>query len=312
MSLSQFLQTTTVADLIRYDTKYSDLVYVITTTTIQECLSLLMVKDIISVPIFDEKEKNFVGIIDVFQITSFFAFSGLSENPDFHNFHNSGNLRENFSPDLTVPVVDVVTPDLCFLESSTPFKETLEWLAQGTRRILVSQENGTHVLITQTDLIRYLYKNIEKFGDIKEATLELGENQKIQFLKKVSTVTTDGTALRAFQIMHVKDTEVIAVVDSLGSLVADVSGANLRGFTKEKLNTLFFPVLEFLDSQGSRNEPVSCSQNDTIQTVMELMIKQHVHFIWIVDKNKKPEGVVSMTDIASYFYSQTLDLWYQE
>jgi len=75
MDLYKFLHSTTVQDLIRSNSKYDDLIYINTQTTVESCLEILVSKDILSVPVLAEKTRNFVGILDISQIMNFIVFA---------------------------------------------------------------------------------------------------------------------------------------------------------------------------------------------------------------------------------------------
>jgi len=110
--------------------------------------------------------------------------------------------------------------------------------------------------------------------------------------------------------MHVNNMESLAILNGEGVYITAISGSDLRGFTHEKLSTLFLPVLDFLKLQGSKRHAGTCKSSNTIREVIALMLQDHVRYIWVVDDLEKPKGVITMADIASYFYANTLDVWY--
>lgn len=304
MDLYKFLHSTTVQDLIRSNSKYDDLIYINTQTTVESCLEILVSKDILSVPVLDEKTRNFVGILDISQIMNFIVFASYEPGsiPTLDNMLKKTDLCQTAFSILN-------DTNLCTLDSTASFKQTLEWLAQGTHRLLVTNKNST-TIITQTDLIKFLDMHIDKFGDYKDKEIGMANSPQVRFLKRVNALKSDSSALRVFQIMHVNNVETIPIVDDKGVFITAISGSDLRGFTHDKLSTLFLPVLEFLKLQAGSRPSATCKSRDTIRQAVRLMVRDHVRHIWVVDDENKPKGVVSMTDIANYFYNNTLDVWY--
>lgn len=44
-------------------------------------------------------------------------------------------------------------------------------------------------------------------------------------------------------------------------------------------------------------EPITCTSDASLKDIMAIVLKQHVHRVWIIDEQKKPIGVVTLTDI---------------
>jgi len=198
------------------------------------------------------------------------------------------------------------------LSHDSSIKEPLEFLGKGVYRILVTFPEGTETkMITQTDLIRFIHNNLDQFGDYKDSPLSSHKTPNVHFIKQVHSVPTTSTALHAFQIMRLKQINALAVIDpQSGALVGNISDSDLRGFTHKNLDHLFLPILEFLNAQGTHRTPVTCAPGNTIRDVITLLLKEKLHRVWVVDDLFKPVGVASMTDLALYFYSNTLDIWY--
>jgi len=279
-------------------------------------LDLLVSKNILSVPIYDQSRKNFIGIIDMYQIMTFMAFAAYS--PEVPITLQSVQDKVNLSQPAAYLLGSTGQKEsddinsLWKLPSNGSLKEPLEFLGKGIYRILVTAQDVLHTkIITQTDLVRFLHKNWDKFPDWKNCSLKDNASFNVSFLKRVFTVNSIDTAIQGFQLMRLKQVNALAVVNESGTLVTTLSDADLRGFTREKLETLLFPITQFLTrTHGSVLKPVVCHPTDSLKTVLDLLISEKVHRIWIVDDHHKPIGVVSLTDIALFFYSHTLDYWY--
>jgi len=218
--------------------------------------------------------------------------------------------------DLQLPVTQIMTETVAMVKDDSCLKETLEWLAQGTGRILVTHNNLNPVMLTQTDLIRYIHLHMDKYS-FMEATIESAHKEQVPFLKNVHSVGPDVMALQVFRSLLVNGLEAIPIVDGKGSLVGSFSSGILRGFTHEKVKDLFLPVSEFTALHGGKNVVISkANLNTTIRQVVQMMVRSldmahatHIRYVWVVDENSKPKGLISLTDIANYFYINTLSVW---
>lgn len=54
-----------------------------------------------------------------------------------------------------------------------------------------------------------------------------------------------------------------------------------------------------------KSVPVTAQRSETLVTTITRMIDRQVHRLWIVDKNDKPVGVVSMTDMCKVIRDYT-------
>jgi len=271
------------------------------------------------VPIYDQDRQAFIGIIDIYQIMTFMGFAAYTPDVPITLQHVLDKV------DLSQPVCHLLGStgqiqsdeinSLWILPATTQLKEPMEYLGKGIYRILVTSPGGdvsNAKVITQTDLTRFIHKHWDEFGDFKNITLKTHQSLNVSFIKHVYTVPSTDTAIQGFQLMRLKQVNALAVVNSHGVLMATLSDADLRGLTHAKLHELFVSIEEYCTRAGGGvlRKPVVCQATDTLKSVVDLIINERVHRVWVVDENMKPIGVVSMTDIALFFYSNTLDVWY--
>jgi len=93
----------------------------------------------------------------------------------------------------------------------------------------------------------------------------------------------------------------VPVLDSDGTIVASFSATCLRGLPSVEFGDFLLPLDKFLERRyPSGFQPLTASEHDTMECVIRKMVgKQGVshHRVWVVNQNKKPIGVISMTDI---------------
>jgi predicted transcriptional regulator len=99
---------------------------------------------------------------------------------------------------------------------------------------------------------------------------------------------------RAAQIMWESDCGVVPIVDEEGSPVGMITDRNVCMSAYIKGSTL--RSLRVRDAMASH--VISCSQNATIETAMELMSELRVRRLPIVDSQGKLVGLLSLNDLA--------------
>jgi CBS domain containing-hemolysin-like protein len=297
------------SDLFRAGSMYGPLIYINQNSTVEECLNLLASKNILSVPVYDQSKNNWIGILDVYQIMTYIAFAGSKDDDTITLESVLDKVK------LNVPVIEIlgitgkkendVIKSLWVLPVHAPLLKAMEYLGKGIYRILVTDtEIPLCRLITQSDMIRFIHEHWDQFGDFKNTQIN-----NSSFIKPVHTIQANKPAIYGFQLMRKKEINAIAVINESGSIISTLSDSDLRTFTQNQFENLFLPTTEFLlrAHTGEMRKPVVCSDRDNLKRVVDLMVREKIHRVWIVDGEMKPIGVVSMTDVCLYFYTNLLN-----
>jgi CBS domain-containing protein len=94
-------------------------------------------------------------------------------------------------------------------------------------------------------------------------------------------------------------------VDAEGAIVANFSVSDVRHLASvtNKADTeaaLARPVLDFLRAHrgdAPLAPPVTVQVTDTVLVAIQLLAESHLHRVYIVDEDRKPVGVLSLTDV---------------
>lgn len=177
--------------------------------------------------------------------------------------------------------------------------------AGNNHRVLLADDKGalTH-LITQTDFVRYVSKHTECAGKHVSSTVtELGYTEG-----KTGTVVTfpvSGNAIDAFKTMFKNHVSSVALVDSEGKLVGNLSASDLKGMTPDSFSVLSKTVTAFQAYQGSAHtgEVLSVHPDSTFNEALQTFAKAKTHRLYIVayggaDKGK-PVGIITLTDVLT-------------
>eukprot|EP00286_Rhodomonas_abbreviata_P021373 CAMPEP_0181315004 /NCGR_PEP_ID=MMETSP1101-20121128/15132_1 /TAXON_ID=46948 /ORGANISM="Rhodomonas abbreviata, Strain Caron Lab Isolate" /LENGTH=326 /DNA_ID=CAMNT_0023422159 /DNA_START=62 /DNA_END=1042 /DNA_ORIENTATION=- len=123
----------------------------------------------------------------------------------------------------------------------------------------------------------------------------------------ISVKTTD-PAIKAFEVMTQKGISAIAVVDaSDGSIVHNTSTSDVKmlftGDDSEEMQLMgsiedFLVKLRSTNARAKTKIPVTTAQKgDTLGAVLRKMSKTGYHHTWVVNQNRAPAGVLSLTDV---------------
>lgn len=202
----------------------------------------------------------------------------------------------------------------------------------------------SHV-ISQSDVIKYLYEHIDDMGPLADASIA-----DIGFIKgTVISVRPETPALDAMVLMEEKNISAVAVVNAQGAIIGNFSISELRTIMAEHFGSLALPVGEFLalehgteyagyaipssgsspggsnaaeelkrieDSQAHRfaadrtmrrreSHPgyevgqtlITCSPDASLHEVLDKIVANRLHRVYVCNDNLVPCGVVTLTDI---------------
>ena len=121
----------------------------------------------------------------------------------------------------------------------------------------------------------------------------------------VLAVTSTTPAIETFRLMDNKHISGVAVVDASGCVIANTSSRDLKNFVKSpRRSTLLLPIAQFLEQvrrDGLVEAPVvCCSPEDTLAHAMVAIATTNVHRIYVVNAEKRPLRVITLTDVMKY------------
>jgi len=169
----------------------------------------------------------------------------LKHTTFIHNFYNRDAFKES-------SLYSVIHNG--FLHPSTDNKgssnvETANAFGGGTRprtvvhRLALYDQNGALTqIISQSDIMRYLYENKDALGALKGKKIcDLGLVKG-----QVISVPPETPALDAMILMNEKNIGALAVVNNKGAIIGNFSVSELRTIMAEHFGSLSLPVGEFL------------------------------------------------------------------
>jgi len=166
-------------------------------------------------------------------------------------------------------------------------------------------ENIIYIL-TQSRAVQWLEKHMPELGT--------RGHEKIQDLGLVNqdhgvaiTVNRKLRALEALKVIMDNKIQGLGVVDDDGRLVGSFSASDLKFMTAETFPYLIHSVEQFIGMMRARLQgsvdpvpmppPIDCKPTHSLWHVVNKLVKNHVHRVFVVDDDKKPIGVVTLTNV---------------
>mmetsp|Transcript_22598 Transcript_22598/g.56521 ORF Transcript_22598/g.56521 Transcript_22598/m.56521 type:complete len:382 (+) Transcript_22598:229-1374(+) len=181
--------------------------------------------------------------------------------------------------------------------------QVTEAMAQGEYLVGVtggsSEHGGLKGMIDQIAFINFMS---ECFQGTKIQVKDI-------YRSSVLPVKTDEQTIKAFELMVSKGSSGLAVVDESGMITQNFSTSDIKIFFDDKQNlaVLHLPIEDYLAKKVDHTKetkshqtraPISvCHADDDLAGVITKMVKTGYHRVWVVDLDKKPLGILSLTDV---------------
>jgi len=274
----------------------------------------LIQNNILSAPVYDKDQREYIGFLDVRDLVSFVVFvydeQKVTDNTRLRDLIQQGTGQ------FKMPTTDGVTVSYLSRRNrfvSVPIDATLktvtELLAKGVHRVPVVNAEGTVVnLISQSTIIKFLSDRLQS------VILESSGEPRLDELKglgtaPVLTVTKSTSVISTFRLMDQKKRSGIAIVDAVGRFVGTTTGKDLGLFLENPslavLNMSIFEHLQLIRAKqvDIKSPSIAVFEHDKVSRAIGLIAATRVHRVFVVDDEKRyqPIRVVSITDILKYF-----------
>jgi CBS domain-containing protein len=260
-------------------------------------LKILAENNVSSAPVYDTKKFAITGTISTMDLAVWIVRTyAISKNIGTSDF-DIGQLKM----ELNTPIREVMNWGL---DPFWPVPDSesilnlinnfMKWRIHRTP--IVGPDYHVTGSLSQSDVIRFLFKNRDKMQSVmKRSVEELGLMEG-----GVVAVVESEALIKAFSAIVETQYTGLAVIDSKGGLVSNISASDLRGLTMENFDRLNVPIHQFV-SMKAKKELVTCRPKDTVETVMEKMVTNRVHRVYVVDDQGRPSNVITMTTIMRVF-----------
>ena len=161
-----------------------------------------------------------------------------------------------------------------------------------------------HSICSQSDLIRYIHGTLFPKHCATNARLEKMRNMEISLMghreHALISVGAKQSVLKTLFQMSAHNVDCLAVLNSLGDVVAEFTIQNLRKIDVTKFKSLKQPVGEWLEQNSPESFHLNVVSNRiSFGQLLETMVNKKVHHLWMTtDSTMRVRGIITLTDIA--------------
>jgi len=283
--------------------------------SVQDAIATLNDSLISSLPILTDDKKNLHGFVDILDILAFLVKTctkNLADTASGESFKiTTDDMRmlmkrqKDFRLAHLGDIIDFSQRNpYSTLDENKTIRDAVELFAQGIHRVAVLRNSELISVLTQSDIIVFLATELmgfPKFQEMKVRDCAYKTNQLVQ-------VTPETVAIDAFLAMHEKGKSSVAITKDgvfRGTLSAsDIRLAKVDTDMTRLLKSTYDFMIDVRKTQERKPEfLVTCVPESTLAEVVQRMNKDAVHRVFVVDKEQKALGVISMTDIMRQIHS---------
>ncbi|TPX32437.1 hypothetical protein SmJEL517_g04436 [Synchytrium microbalum] len=288
--------------------------------------NLLVSSNISSIPIYEDKTSNLVGILDYGDVLQFMLSELEAVTKPEKNITVSELLRRSrqsaahlslspssssiSSADPRTSIVSVESLDqrrekpLYTFSPDAPLKDVLELFGRGVHRAVV--QGGDRVgIVSQSTVIRWIFSHSKFYPEltklITSTVKELGLGTQ-----NVLTVGSEVPVIDALKMMVKLSVSSLGIVDKTGVLLSNLSLADVKwAIQSPSPQFLYDSVMHFrgqVDQQsgiqdGRDSAPVfDITESTTLGYAMSKVIATKTHRVWVTESHR-PKTVISLTDM---------------
>jgi 5'-AMP-activated protein kinase regulatory gamma subunit len=288
-----------------------------TSVTLGKALHSLADFGVLSAPVWDPEQKKYLGFIDLFDLMTLAVGVDVLMHiiPEELLKRPKNDKEIEFEKELTLGEMmsDVAQNSFnpwCPVEEGASFREVVRLLASVARRVpVISKTTGKVIqIISQSQVCQILYERVKAGGVLTDST----PCNSGMGIKPVFTVKDSDEARTAFQLMIDKRVSSVCVVDENGEILTVLSTKDIRLLPRlesvglEKNNLMDMSVRQFVsmvrkvtETDGkTRASCVTVELNTPLSTVLGKLAATKMHRVYIIDSNRKPVGVISVSDVV--------------
>lgn len=279
-----------------------------------EVLELLIRKNVLSAPVRDTATGKYVGSVDVLDLVALVVT--MSEARELAEALSEGKMKladflaralEVFRSESVAGVVDASERNpWCVVASSTSLRTLFELFGSkaNLHRVPVVNDADETIssIVSQSQLLKFIAEHLTPDSALGQMPADaIGGNDRA-----LVTVTPLQTALEAFRLLLDKRVSGMPVVGADNELIASFSASDIKGSPMDTLfSDLYLRVLDYLIKctasfyRENSIAPITCLASDTLHSVVQKMVKNHLHRIFLVDERRRVVDVISIADVVS-------------
>ncbi|XP_036414030.1 5'-AMP-activated protein kinase subunit gamma-1-like isoform X2 [Colossoma macropomum] len=273
----------------------SKLVVFDTTLQVKKAFFALVANGVRAAPLWETKKQSFVGMLtitDFINILHRYYKSPMVQIYELEE-HKIETWRELYLQETFKPLVNI-SPD------ASIFDAVYSLIKNKIHRLPVIDPVSGNALyiLTHKRILKFLQLfvcEMPKPAFMKQTLEELG----IGTYSNIAFIHPDTPVIKALSIFVERRVSALPVVDESGKVVDIYSKFDVINLAAEKTyNNLDISVTQALMHRSQYFEGVmKCNRLETLETIVDRIVKAEVHRLVVVDENACIVGIVSLSDI---------------
>ncbi|KAK4481878.1 hypothetical protein RD792_012789 [Penstemon davidsonii] len=262
--------------------------------------------------------KHYIGMITMLDVLAHIAGNSTAADGDLDR-------------KMQVPVSSIIghcleSLSLWTLNCNTSLLDCMEVFSKGIHRAMVPMDShienvagvelmesaSSYRMLTQMDVVKFLKAHEPQLkGILSRQVKQLGAASDIVF-----GITNKTKVIDAIKCMNTAALNAAPIVESIQQddhaqlingkgrkLVGTFSATDLRGCPIPQLQScLHLSVVDFIEKMSgtpltSTRGLITCRPESTLGEVVDKVVNNHVHRVWVVDGSGLLAGVISLTDV---------------
>ncbi|CAN4098407.1 unnamed protein product [Withania somnifera] len=282
--------------------------------------------------------KHYIGMVTMLDILAHIAGNGSADDDDVDLD------KKMMVPVSSIIGHCLESLSLWTLSPNTSIMDCMELFSKGIHRAMVpvdgrsenvagaelTESASCYRMLTQMDLLRFLNDQQELKAIMSH---KVSDKQLQAITDTVFGVTNKAKVIEVIKCMRTASLNAVPILESSNDMTEDhtqlvngkkrkivgtFSATDLRGCPISQMQPLLnlevldflktltgSPLHEFTGLRSSWREQVTCRPESSLKEVVERVVSDHVHRVWVVDEQGLLEGLVSLTDMI-----RVIRLWY--
>jgi len=173
----------------------------------------------------------------------------------------------------------------------------------GQHRFCVTKNNEFYGILSQSDIIHFLARQLDKCGPIVTKSVE----ELACGLRIVVAETLDAKVIDILRDIDRWKIGGLAIIGTNNILVGNLSVSDLKLVVKDEplsFACLYITLREFVkrvrtEFHTNLGTVVACNEYDTLGNVIRILANNHLHHIYIVDANGVLTGVITCNNVLN-------------
>jgi 5'-AMP-activated protein kinase, regulatory gamma subunit len=266
-------------------------------------------------------DTSFLGFVDTLDVMFFLAEQYASNKRRHDHVFVPSELQQAFASPVSVFVNESDRDPFYAVPASTSLERACVSLFKfGVHRLPLIVDNAVCATVSQSDVVKFISTHLNELEPLaSRSMLDLGlahsAHEHAHEVKPrragasdneddtpahptVVSVLDNVSVIDALQTMIREQVTGIAITNISGKLVGSFSASDLKGMTANKLFELETKLVDMLEYHNRTRDPVVCTMNDSLRTVLGRIVAARVHRIFVVDAvTQRLTGVITLTDL---------------